>query len=153
MGSSVVLDPIYFHYGQQHCIMLWVNLTNMGFWVVGYIGYSMMFFLDILAKSSHLRLWTRLQLIILLIIDNFFLHISLWKVAVSSKKRRNKSHTCMMYLYSFSATLWGYLHLCIWQMLIQRNYNSIKVYIYIRSVHWDSYCFNLMKTEVHASSV
>ncbi len=60
-----------------------------------------------------------------------------------------------MYFYSFSAIIWGYLHLCIWQMLIQRNYTGLNVYIYISSVHWDSNCFNLKQTEVflHASSV
>ncbi len=107
-----------------------------------------------LAKSSHLRSWTRLQTVDYVVDYRSFFSAYFFVKGSCKLKKEETNHTHVWCIfYSFSATLWGYLHLCIWQMLIQRNYNSIKVYIYIRSVHWDSYCFNLMKTEVHASSV
>lgn len=101
------------------------------------------------AKSSNLRSWTRLQSVDY-VVDYRFFFSAYFFVKGSCTAR----FWCIF--YSFSSTFWGYLHLYIWQILIQRNYIGIKVYIYMGSVHWDSYCFNLKQTEevfLHASSV
>ncbi len=76
----------------NNTIMLWVNLTHLGFWVVGYTGYSMMFFLEIL---QTLRSWTRLQSVDYVVDYGSILSAySLGKGSCTAlKKKKKETHT------------------------------------------------------------